>query len=184
MFKPRRHDREAVLTRWTVDEATWREFAANVHRYIDEPRAPTCLLRSLDQPTPRQLEVVVRDDAIFVGDESLSLQFSECEEPHLRDEWLEFRCDNDYTAPQFFPIPVPAAARANAAWVVTHFRRALAERARQLAEAQDAPTFSNRLRKFVEAHFIVVLLVLFFVVLPGAAVLVAYLQSLWTGAPE
>jgi len=142
-----------------------------------------CAEESLDQPAPQRLEVVVRHDAIFVGDECLSLQFSECEDPHLRDEWLEFTCDKDYTAPYFFPIPVPATARANAVWVVTHFRQALAERARQLAEAHDAPTFSNRLRKFVEAHFILVLLLFFFVVLPGAAVLFAYLHSLWTGAP-
>lgn len=183
MLTPGTHDGETVLTRWTVDEATWREFAANVHRYLAAPRAPKCVLKSLDQPAPQWLEVVVREDAIFVGDECLSLQFSECDEPHLRDGWLEFACDRDYTAPYFFPVPVPANARANAAWVVNHFRQALSQRARQLAEAQDAPTFSNRLRKLVEAHFVLVLLLLFFVVLPGAAVLIAYLHSLATGAP-
>ena len=182
MFTPKSHAGETILTRWTVDEVTWRDFAANVRRYIASPSAPACVLKSLNQPAPHALEVVVRDDAIFVGDEWLSLQFSECEDPHLREEWLEFACDKDYTAPHFFPIPVPATARANAVWVVNHFRQALAERARQLAEADAAPRFSNRLRKFVEAHFIVVLLVFFFIVLPGAAVLFAYLHSLWTGA--
>ena len=184
MFTPKRYDGEKVLTRWTVDETTWRKFAADVHCFLNEPRAPACVLKSLNQPPPRAVEVVVRDDAIFVGEEWLSLQFSECDQPHLRDEWLEFACDNDYTAPHFFPIPVPAEARPNAVWVVNHFRRALVERARVLAQAQDAPTISNRLRKFVEAHFIIVLLLLFFVVIPGAAVLFAYLRSLWSGVAE
>jgi hypothetical protein len=181
---PRRYGGETVLTRWTVDAATWRQFAANVHRYIDAPRAPACVLKSRDQPAPQRLEIIVREDAVFVGDECLSLQFSECEDPHLRDEWLEFSCDNDHTAPHFFPIPVPANARTNAVWVVNHFRQALMDRARRLAEADDAPTFSNRLRKAVEAHFILVLLLFFFVLLPGAAVLFTYLQSLWSGAPR
>ena len=174
------HEGETILTRWTVDEATWRKFQADVHRYLKQPRAPACVLKSLDRSAPHGLEVIVRDDAVFVGDERLSLQFSECEDPHLREEWLEFACDKDYTAPHFFPIPVPANARANAVWVVNHFRRALGERARLMAEADEAPTASNRLRRFVEAHFILVLLVFFFALLPGAAVLVAYFYSLWT----
>ena len=181
MFTPKRYHEEKVLTRWPVDQTTWYEFAADVRRYIAAPRAPACVLKSLDQPPPRALEVVIRDDAVFVGDEWLALEFSECDEPHLRDGWLEFACDKDYTAPHFFPIPVPAHARANAAWVVNHFRQALAERARRLAQADAAPTFSNRLRKWVEAHFIMVVLLFFFVVIPGAAVIFAYLHSLWPG---
>ena len=184
MFPPKRHAGETILTRWTVDDATWREFAANVHRSLKLPRAPACVLKSLNQPPPTRLEVVVRNDAIFVGDECLSLQFSECEDPYLREHWLEFACDRDYTAPYFFPIPVPAAARPHAAWVVDHFRRALAERARLMAEADNAPTLSNRVRKWVEAHFIMVVLLFFFVLLPGAAVIAAYLHSLWTAAPR
>ena len=184
MFTPKRHAGETILTRWTVDEATWREFAADVHRYLEQPRAPACVLKSLDQPPPDQLEVVVRDDAIFVGDECLNLQFSECEDPHLREHWLEFACDRDYTAPHFFPIPVPPAAKPNAVWVVNHFRRRLMERARLMTEADNAPTISNRLRKWVEAHFIMVVLLFFFAVLPGAAVIMAYLHSLWAAAPR
>ena len=137
---------------------------------------------SLHQPAPDALEVVVREDAVFVGHERLSLQFSECEEPHLGEEWLEFACDNDYTALHFFPIPVPAGARANAVWAVDHFRRAVAEPARLLAAAHAASTTPNRLRKLVEAHFILFVLLLFFVLLPGVVLLVVYLHSLWSGA--
>jgi hypothetical protein len=183
MFIPKRHAEETILTRWTVDEAAWREFAANVHRYTDRRRAPACVLKSLDQPAPHGLEVVVREDAIFVGAEWLSIEFSECQDPLLREEWLEFLCDNDYSAPHFFPIPVPPAAKPNAVWVVNHFRRRLMERSGRMAEADNAPTISNRLRKVVEAHFILMLLLFFFVVLPGAAVLVAYLYSLFTAKP-
>ena len=180
MFTPRRHAGETILTRWTVDEATWREFAGNVHRYLEQPRAPACVLKNLDRPAPHSLEVVVREDVIFVGEEWLSTEFSECQDPLLREEWLEFSCDNDHSTPHFFPIPVPPAAKPHAAWVVNHFRRRLMERARIMAEADDAPTTSNRLRKWVEAHFIMVLLLFFFVVLPGAATIVAYLHLLWT----
>jgi hypothetical protein len=175
-------DVETILTRWTVDEETWLRFTSDVHLHLNQPRARACVLKSLNRPWSHGLEVMVRDDAIFVGEEWLSIEFSECQEVLLREEWLEFFCDNDRTAPHFFPIPVPPAAKPNAAWVANHFRRLWIERARRIAEADDAPTISNRLRKWVEAHFIIVLLLLFFVVLPGAAVIVGYLYSLWTAA--
>ena len=184
MLTPKRYARETILTRWAVDEATWREFVTNLHCYLAQPRARASVLNRLDRPWAQGLEVVVREDAIFVGEEWLSIEFSECQEVLLREEWLEFFCDNDRTAPHFFPIPVPSAAKSNAAWVANHFRRLWIERARRMAEGDDAPTFSNRLRKWVEAHFIMVLLFLFFVVLPGAAVIVGYLHSLWTAAPR
>ena len=84
------------------------------------------------------------------------------------------------------PIPLPADDAALATRVLADLhahvgqaRRQAEERTRRYEEERMRPTPSNRMLWFVERHFIVVLLLLFFVLLPAFALLAA-----WFAGPD
>lgn len=187
---PKRHENEVVLASWSVDAPTWRAFVRAVGAYATQPgpRAPSFFKFDEQPPSPAGAEVVIRDDALFVGTHAADIPWPPT--VTLRPDWLEF-----YFAPSdggwfIVPAPVSLAARTEAARVAEHFGRREAEALRRNAEAQRAaaeerarPTLRNRLLNVVEGHFILILLAFFFILLPAVVGLIA-LASAWPGAPE
>jgi hypothetical protein len=96
----------------------------------------------------------------------------------LRESWIEFGFDYSEGAMPIVPVPVAVQARAEAARIADHFTARLREERRIEEEKRARPTFSNRLLKFVEDHFILALLLFFFVLIPGVAGFI-HLLSIW-----
>jgi hypothetical protein len=183
----KRHKDEIILASWYVDAVTWRTFARAVRAHDaqagQEPRS--CLKFKEEPPTMSGAEVVVRDDAVFIGPHAMTTGY--LSEATLRDEWLEILLEPSDGGPCIVPVPVSAAARPEAARVTEHLLRIAAEHAqkateaaRRDAEARALPTVNNRALNIVERHFVLILLGFFFVLLP-AVVAGIYFASRWLG---
>jgi phosphoglycolate phosphatase-like HAD superfamily hydrolase len=65
----KRHRDEVILARWTVDPARLSEFARFARdRYGDTAFTPRDVLKVWDDSALAGIEVVCREDALFVGD--------------------------------------------------------------------------------------------------------------------
>jgi hypothetical protein len=178
---PRPPEDAPVLARWTVDPAAWRAFVHAVRTHAQHPRAAPSHFELADAATEAERTVIVAGDAIHVGTQRVDLDRAFVTELVEHPDWLQFgAADGDFES-WMYPVPVPPR---EAAHVLGHLRARVAVHAAELAritreaeEERRRPTPSNRLLWFVERHFIVLLLVLFFVVLPGIAVLVAWLAG-------
>lgn len=171
---PKRHAHETVLARWTIDEPLWRGFVI-AKRTLDE-RHPSRLITLVpppEFPVPG-VEVVIRDDAIFVGDSCVRSLL-----PHrgvvVHDSVLEFSIPSDEGDAIAYVLPIARPALADVTRVVEGFIAADAEAARLREEEEARPTVPNRLAKWVNAHpalkwterhFALVLLAFFFGVIP------------------
>lgn len=186
----KRHDKEVILASWSVDAPTWQAFvrALKFHAAQPERHAP-CLLKFKEQPTsPARTEVVIRDDAVFVGPHAADIPWAP--KVTLQADWLEFYFEPSDDGWFMIPVPVSPAARGDVSRVIEHFERREAESVRINAEAQRLaaeerarPTLNNKLLNIFERHFAWVVLAIFFIVLPAVVGLIVLAQS-WLGTPE
>lgn len=171
----KRHPEEVILARWTVDALRVREFAQQTRtRYGDSPFSPRDLLKACDENSRYGLEVVCRDDAVFVGSWCLSFPYNDISDIRLHDTWVQFVMDGGA-----YDIPVPIAhdGRAEAERIVDYYIRTGREEARLAWEARHAPTLSNRLLDIAEAHPAWVLLGFFFIVIPLVVLVLGLLRG-------
>lgn len=172
---PTRHEGEVVLARWTVDPASLRAFVERVRaRYGDSPFRPRDLLDACDDRAGRGLEVVCRDDAVFVGTWGLAFDYNVVSQIRLGNDWILFEME---WGAYDIPVPLPAVGREEAERIVSYYKRTGEEETRRYLEARQAPTLSNRLLDIAEHHFAWVLLGLFFVVVPLAVLLVGLVRG-------
>jgi hypothetical protein len=167
---------EIVLARWVVD-------AAALHKFVQETRlrsnwfssVPQALLKQCEKhATGAGLEVVVREDAVFVGEWGSPNWFYAVQ---VHDTWLQFMGDEGYHV----PVPLAPGARAETERIAAIYSaldsQARAESQRQFDEERARPTWNNRLLKFVEAHFGWVVLGFFFVLIPLFLLLLGFLRG-------
>jgi len=173
-----RHSKELVLARWTVDAARLRAFTQQMRtRYGKSPFAPIDLLNTCEKHSVFGIEVVCRDDAIFVGPWCLAFLYNEVSALHLEDTWVRVEMERG-----LYEIPLPLApnGRSTAQSVIHLYTQIAEEETRRYIAERQAPTWSNRLLNVAEAHFIWVTLGLFFVILPLAVLIIVWLR----GSPE
>lgn len=174
----RRHPKEVVLARWNVDGPRLRAFTQRMRaRYGKSPFAPTDLLNACEKHSDSGIEVVCRDDAIFVGPWCLAFLYNEVSALHLEDTWVRVEMERG-----LYEIPLPLApdGRSTAESVIQLYARMAEEESRRYIERRQAPTWQNRLLDVAESRFIWVTLGLFFVVLPLAVLIATWLR----GSPE
>lgn len=166
----KRHRDEVVLARWTVDATHLREFALTLRpRYGDSPFRPYGLLEECEKRSASCLEVVCRDDAIFVGAWGLDFQYNVVSGIRLDENWILLEMD---WGAYDIPVPVPRDAKAEAARMVGYYRSQWEEELRQYLEKRHAPTWQNRLLNVAEAHFAWVTLGFFFIAIPIVVLLI------------
>jgi hypothetical protein len=171
----RRHSKEVVLARWTVDAPRLREFIRSMRaRYGKSPFAPTDLLNACEKHSESGIEVVCRDDAIFVGPWCLAFLYNEVSALHLEDTWVRVEMERGLYE---IPLPLAVESRSTAESVIDLYGRMAEEEHRRYTAARRAPTWHNRLLDIAESHFVWVTLGLFFVVLPLAVLIVAWLSG-------
>lgn len=152
-----------------------REFAQRTRaRYGDTPFSPVDLLKACDEAPSSGLEVVCRDDAVFVGSWCLAFQYNVVSGIQLEEEWILFGME--WGA---YDIPVPFApnGRAEAARMVEYYTRQWEEEQRQYLEARQAPTWNNRLLNIAERHFVWVVLGIFFIAIPVVVLVMSLLRG-------
>ncbi|MFZ5637779.1 MAG: hypothetical protein ACOY82_14455 [Pseudomonadota bacterium] len=174
----KRHSEEFVLARWTVDAARLRAFTQQMRaRYGKSPFAPIDLLNACEAHAESGIEVVCRDDAIFVGPWCLAFLYNEVSALHLEDTWVRVEMERG-----LYEIPLPLApdGRSTAQSVIHLYARMADEESRRYVAERRAPTWRNRLLDVAEAHFVWVALGLFFFILPLVVFIVAWLR----GSPE
>lgn len=167
---------ETILARWWVD-------AAGLHHFVREKRlrsqlfsfVPEELLKECEkQASGAGLEVVVREDAVFVGEWGVPNWFYGVQ---VYETWMQFMGDDGY----HIPVPLAPGARAEAERVAGIYSsldsQARAEAQRQFDEERAKPTWNNRILIFVEVHFVWFLLGFFFILIP----LIVLLYGLVTG---
>ncbi|MBA3560693.1 MAG: hypothetical protein H0W30_19105 [Gemmatimonadaceae bacterium] len=183
MFRPKRTRDEKLLAEWSVDESTWREFIRAIQHYAEQPGGASLGVSFPKEFPPAGVTVAVREDALFVGRDAFDMRLWIGMQVTLREHWLEFLPEPDERPHAIFPVPVPSRMRADAALVAGHFTAVAAECSRIAAEQRARPTFSNRLLTLVERHFIVAVLLFFFVLLPVLVGVVAAFRSFFVSAP-
>lgn len=184
---PKRHADEVILASWYVDAATWRAFVLAVRAHDAQPGyiPRSCIKFKEEPPTMSGAEVVVREDAVFIG--PLSETTSYLSSATLHELWLEILLEPSDGGHFIVPVPVPAGARAEAVRATEHLSRLAAESARltaesarEYAEQRARPTLNNKALNIVERHFALATLGFFFVVVP-AVVAGIYFVSRWMG---
>jgi hypothetical protein len=140
------------------------DFAQRVRaRYGDSPYRPDDILKACEEHARFGLEVVCRDDAVFVGPWCLAFQYNAVSGIRLEEEWMLFVTEwGTYD----IPIPVELNARAEAARMVDYYTNQWEEEQRRYLQERQAPMWRNRLLNIAEAHFVWVLLGLFFIAIP------------------
>lgn len=152
-----------------------REFTRQVRaRYGDSPYSPRDLLEACEGDSRFGLEVVCRDDAVFVGRWCLAFDYNVVSAIRLEEEWILFVMD---WGAYDIPVPLALNRRAEVARMVDYYTRQGEEELRRYVQARQAPTWSNRLLNIAEPHFVWVLIGLFFIVLPLAVFLLSLLHG-------
>jgi hypothetical protein len=167
---------EVILARWVVD-------AAALSSFLREPQirskwytnVPKDLLKECEKhATGAGLEVVVRKDAVFVGEWGTSNWSFEVQ---VHETWMLFMGDEGYHV----PVPLVPGARAEAERIAAIYaaleEQARLEAQRQFDEERARPTWNNRLLLFVETHFAWFLLGFFFVLIPLFVLLLGFLRG-------
>ena len=168
---PTRHENEEVLANWRVDASTWREFARAVRAYRARPGGYTpCHVKFPDDPpSPEGAEIVIRSDAVFIGDQIVDLRHDQPTAAAL-PYWLQLDVEYSECRPAFIiPVPFPPGGLVEAARVAEWFNKRIADQLSAIAEERARPTLNNRMLNLVEGHFILIALFLFFVLLPAVA---------------
>lgn len=171
---------EAILARWVVDAEALRDFVREMRRrsklcsYV-----PPDLLKECEkQATGAGLEVVVREDAVFVGEWGSANWFYAIQ---VHETWLQFMGDEGY----HIPVPLAPGARAETERIGRIYSelhlQGLAEAQRRFDEERARPTWNNRLLIFAEAHFVWLVLGFFFVLIPLFVLLVGVVRDRISG---
>ena len=154
---------------WTVDADAWRE-ALEAHAALGLPaRHPL----QLDAPESDRC-VRITDDEARVGRHRFEPIYAEHFGTSVQSHWLDLFYDAHYPGSAFV-VPFAPHQRALAEQGAERLHRTLADNARERAEARARPVWHNHLLDWVEAHFVLAMLLLFFVLIPGASILVAWL---------
>ena len=167
---------EVILARWLVDAAALQTFVREMRlRSKGYSFVPEDLLKECEKfADGAGLEVVVREDAVFVGDWGSPNWFYEVQ---VYETWMKFMGDEGY----HIPVPLASGARAQAERIAgiysERYTQALADEQRQFHEARAIPTWNNRLLNFAEAHFVWLILGFFFVVIPLLVLLLGFLRG-------
>lgn len=167
---------EVILARWVVDAIALQNFVREPQIrskwYSDMPKD---LLKECERhATGTGLEVVVREDAVFVGEWGSPNWFSSVQ---VHETWAHFMGDEGYS----IAVPLAPEARAEAERIAAVYA-ALDERARvkaqrQFEEERAKPTLNNRMLNFVEANFAWLALGCFFVLIPLFVLLFGFLRG-------
>lgn len=175
MRMTRRHANEVVVARWTVDPERLREFTQHMRsRYGVTPFTPTELLDVCERHSDVGLEVVCRDDAVFVGPWCLAFLYNEISAIRFHETWLQFEMEGGLYE---LPVPIARHGRADAERVVEDYRKLAEEETRRAIAARQAPTWSNALLDIAEAHWIWVILGFFFLVIPAVVFVICLLRD-------
>lgn len=171
----RRHPDEVILGRWTVGPEALGDFIERVRAsHAGSPFPPRDLIKACEQHARTGIEVVCRDDAIFVGPWCLSFIYNDISKLRLEEQWMLFEIEG---GPTVLPIPLPLPDRTEPARMVEVYTRMWEEEVRRYREARAAPTLNNRLLTFAEQHFAWVVVAFFFVMIPALVVLVGLLSG-------
>lgn len=167
---------EVILARWVVD-------AAALHNFVREPQIrskwytymPKDLLKECEKhATGTGLEVVVREDAVFVGEWGVPNSFGAVQ---VHETWVHFMGEEGY----YIAVPLAPGARKEAERIAAIYaareERARARAQREFDEERARPTLNNRLLLFVETHFAWLLLGFFFVLIPLFVLLLGFLRG-------
>jgi hypothetical protein len=179
MFMARRHPQEVILARWTIDDALWCVFLKikeNRER-DDEPHPPYSTFIPPKEFPPSGLDVVIRDDAVFVGNKCVREFVYEggYHNMTVREGILGMYGTSDMGG-YIYLLPIAHHAIADVTHVAERFAAEDAEAARIQAEEAARPTVSNRLLWWVQKHFILAMLLIFFVIIPLLALCAHYLN--------
>jgi hypothetical protein len=167
---------EAILARWVVDAASLHNFVGEIRlRSKWDSAAHQDLLKECEKhSTGAGLEVVIREDAVFVGEWGTPNVFYEVQ---VHDTWMRFMGDEGF----HIAVPLVPAAKAEADRIAAIYPRlydqALAEAKRQFEEERARPTWNNFALRFVETHIVWVLLGFFFVLIPLFVLLLGLLRG-------
>jgi hypothetical protein len=166
-----------ILAEWTLDAGAWRAFLDQLHARAQQPGYARAIAGFADDASEAERTVTAASDSILVGKARFDLNRWWPERVVEHAAWIEFFSDPQDEPTRVFLVPFPPGKATQAAQVAAHFRALMDERDRRVHEELTRPTPSNRLLWFVERHFIALLLVFFFVLLPLGAVLVAWLAG-------
>jgi hypothetical protein len=171
----KRHPDEVILARWDVDPVRLREFAAEIRAlYANSPFPPRDLLKVCDARARDGLEVVCRDDAVFVGTWVLAFLYNGVSGIRAQDRWLEFEMEGGmYT----IEVPIARNGKAEAERIAALYTEMAAEEGRRARAERQAPTLNNRLLNIAEAHWIWLMLGFFFVVIPAIVLVISLLSG-------
>ncbi len=163
----KRHAQEKILVKWTIDETCWHRFKAASEARRQQRDRSYVIMQAPDPFPPAGIEVVIREDAIFIG-KKCACEFVYNGGTHwmsIHDSWLEMGMSSDSGFYEY-QIPIAPAAFPEAKRVVDDFIKQDFEAARVQAEKDARPTFINGLRRWVEAHALLTIIGFFVVVLP------------------
>lgn len=161
----KRHPDEVILARWHVDPASLREFATEIRAlYAKAEFPPKDMLKVCDTHARNGLEVVCRDDAVFVGPWCLAFLYNGVSGIRARERWLEFEMEGGMYR---IEVPIARDGKAEAERIAALYTAMAAEEGRRYREERAAPTWNNRLLNIAEAHWVWVILGFFFVVIPA-----------------
>ena len=109
----KRHSSETILIRWTIDEQRWREFMVEKH-----PPYRITFKPPKDFPSSG-IEVVIRDDAIFVDNTFIRGYIPDRGYYGLSvcDSRLVFHLDSSLS----YMVPIASAARADVTHLIERF---------------------------------------------------------------
>jgi len=171
---------ETILARWVVDAAALQTFVRETRlrskrfSYVPKDLLKECIKHA----DSTGLEVVIREDAIFVGEWGSPNSFSAVQ---VHDTWMQFIGDEGYHV----PVPLAPGARADAERIAAIYatldEQARAEGQRQFDEERARPTWNNRLLLFAEAHFVWLVLGFFFVLIPVCLLVFGFLRDGFSG---
>ncbi len=167
---------ETILARWVVDAAALQSFAQETR--LRSKRSSfvleDLLMECEKHATGAGLEVVVREDAVFVGQWGSPNWFYEVQ---VEETSMRFLGDEGY----HIPVPLAPGARAEAERIAgiyaARYAQARAAEQRHFEEERARPTRNNRLLHFVEAHFVWLVLGFFFGLLPLFVLLLDFLRG-------
>ncbi|MBX9606357.1 MAG: hypothetical protein K2Y51_09035 [Gammaproteobacteria bacterium] len=152
-----------------------RRFAQAMRsRYGDTPFTPIDVLEMCDRHAQTGLEVVCRDDAVFVGEWCLAFLYNQITAISVDDTWMKFEMEGGLYE---IPVPIDVRQRSVAEGAVAFYDRMAAEETRRAVEARRAPTWANRLLDIAEANPVWVMLGFFFLVIPALVVILGLLRG-------
>jgi len=172
----KRFSDETILARWVVDAAALDNFVRETRlRSKRLSFIPEDLLKECEKhATGAGLEVVVREDAVFVGEWGSPNWFYEVQ---VQETLIRLLGDEGY----HIPVPLAPGARADAERIAAiysaRYSQARAEEQRQFNKERARPTRNNRLQNFAEARFVWLVLGFFFVLIPLFVLLLALLRG-------